>query len=77
MTTAPSHQGRALGIQELAIGAMPLAALGLGALAEAVGVGTTTFCSGLLLMAVLLTLARRVPELLRYSGREAPMSTSR
>lgn len=75
MTTEPSMQGRALGIQELAIGSMPLASLGLGAIAQSVGVGPTTFFSGLVLVVILLTLAVRVPELLRYSGRDSLVRT--
>ncbi|MEU0632838.1 MFS transporter [Streptomyces sp. NPDC005989] len=72
MTTEPEVRGRALGLQELAIGVMPFASLGLGAAAQAVGVGATAFLSGILLVAVLLTLAARVPQLLRYSGVNAP-----
>ncbi|MFE7468614.1 MFS transporter [Streptomyces sp. NPDC057499] len=68
MTTEPEVRGRALGLQELAIGVMPVASLGLGAAAELMGVATTAFLSGLLLVAVLLTLAVRVPQLVRYSG---------
>lgn len=64
--TEPALHGRALGVQELAIGVMPLAALALGAIAQAVGVAATTLCAGLSLAAVLIVLAVRVPELLRY-----------
>lgn len=70
MTTEPGMQGRALGVQELAIGIMPFSSLVLGAVAEAVGLGPTTFVSGLLLAVVMLLLAIRVPDLLRYSGIE-------
>ncbi|MDI3417742.1 MFS transporter [Streptomyces luteolus] len=70
MVTEPSVQGRALGIQELAIGVMPLASLVLGVAAQQVGVGTTTFVSAMLLVVFLSVLAFRVPQLLRYSGRE-------
>ncbi|MFJ2499409.1 MFS transporter [Streptomyces sp. NPDC087539] len=72
MTTAPEVRGRALGLQELAIGVMPFASLGLGVAAERVGVGTTAFLSGILLVAVLLTLAARVPQLVRYDGANIP-----
>ncbi|MER5743406.1 MFS transporter [Streptomyces sp. NPDC002225] len=72
MTTAPEVRGRALGLQELAIGVMPVASLGLGAAAELVGVQATAFLSGLLLVVVLLTLAARVPQLVRYSGVDVP-----
>ena len=68
MTTDVALQGRALGMQELAIGIMPFSSLALGAAAEAIGVGPTTAISGLLLAVVLLVVAARVPELLRYSG---------
>lgn len=70
MTTDPKLQGRALGVQELAIGIMPFSSLVLGAIAQQVGVGPTTFVSGVLLAASMLLLAVRVPELLRYSGNE-------
>ncbi|MFJ4462512.1 MFS transporter [Streptomyces sp. NPDC088928] len=72
MTTAPEVRGRALGLQELAIGVMPFASLGLGVAAERVGAGTTAFLSGILLVAVLLTLAARVPQLVRYGGANIP-----
>lgn len=68
MTTSPHLHGRALGLQELAIGVQPVASLALGAVAELTGVDVVTFCCGLLLVVFLLTLAARVPELLRYSG---------
>ncbi|MGY0021731.1 MFS transporter [Streptomyces sp. cg35] len=68
MTTEPSVQGRALGVQELAIGVMPLSSLGLGAAAQYAGVATTTFLSALLLVAFLAVLALRMPGLPRYGG---------
>ncbi|MCA9833834.1 MAG: MFS transporter [Thermomicrobiales bacterium] len=68
MTSPPEVQGRALGIQELAIGAMPIGSLGLGAIAAGIGVGATTFLAGSVLVVVLLVLAVRVPELVRYTG---------
>jgi len=68
MTTEPSMQGRALGIQELAIGSMPIASLGLGVVAQEIGVGTTATICGTLLLITMLVLANRVPELVRYSG---------
>jgi MFS family permease len=68
MTTDPKLQGRALGVQELAIGIMPFSSLVLGAAAHEVGLRPTTFVSALLLAVVMLVLAIRVPELLRYSG---------
>ncbi|WP_041624665.1 MFS transporter [Stackebrandtia nassauensis] len=74
LTTEPAVQGRALGIQELAIGVMPIAALGLGAIAEVAGIGATTFVSALLLVAVMLVVAVRVPLLLRFSGTRAVRS---
>jgi MFS family permease len=68
MTTEPKLHGRALGVQELTIGIMPFSSLVLGAVAQNVGVGPTTFVSALLLVVSMLVLAMRVPQLLRYSG---------
>jgi len=68
MTTDPALHGRALGVQELAIGIMPLSALLIGVVAQQVGVGPTAFVSSSLLVLAMLALAIRVPELLRYSG---------
>ncbi|WP_350274418.1 MFS transporter [Kribbella sp. HUAS MG21] len=66
-TEAPLH-GRALGIQELAIGVMPLTSLVLGAFAEHFGIGPTTFVSSALLVLSMAVLARWTPSLLRYGG---------
>lgn len=68
MTTDESLHGRALGVQELAIGIMPLASLALGAFAEHYGVGITTFVSAVLLVAAVAALGLWTPTLLRYSG---------
>lgn len=68
MMTEPAVRGRVLGIQELAIGAQPLATMLLGALAEYVGVGITARVAALCLIAVTLSVAWRVPKLLRYTG---------
>lgn len=68
MTTEPEVHGRALGLQELAIGIQPLSALGLGAVAEFLGVGTTTFFSAVLLVVAVAAIGTRVPQLVRYSG---------
>jgi MFS family permease len=70
MTTPASLHGRALGLQELAIGIMPLSALLIGVVAQQIGVGWTTFGCALLLIMFLVGLAVRVPELLPYSGVE-------
>ncbi|GAA4899556.1 putative MFS family arabinose efflux permease [Stackebrandtia albiflava] len=70
MTTEPAVHGRALGLQELAIGVMPLSTVVLGAIAESVGVVATTVTAGVLLVVALAALAVRVPALGRYSGRE-------
>lgn len=75
MTTSPEMRGRALGMQELAIGIMPLSSLVLGAIAQQVGVGPTTFATALLLVVVMMVLAVRIPTLVRYSGTEASMAT--
>jgi MFS family permease len=68
MTTDESLHGRALGVQELAIGIMPVASLALGAFAEHYGVGITTFVSAVLLVATVAALGLWTPKLLRYSG---------
>ncbi|WP_125612881.1 MFS transporter [Specibacter cremeus] len=67
-TTPPEVQGRALGLQELAIGAIPVASLGLGAAAQLVGVGLITLLSALLLMVWMAVISLLVPQLLRYHG---------
>jgi MFS family permease len=68
MTSPPEMQGRALGMQELVIGIMPLSALVTGVVAQEIGVGATTVGCGLLLAVTMVVLAARVPELVRYSG---------
>ncbi|TCC02625.1 MFS transporter [Kribbella soli] len=68
MTTDESLHGRALGVQELAIGIMPVASLALGAFAEHYGVGITTFVSGVVLVTAVAALGLWTPSLLRYSG---------
>lgn len=71
MTSVQEVQGRALGILELAIGAMPIGTLLLGAIAQSAGVGMTTFVSGVLFVIILVTFTVRVPHLARYTGDEA------
>ncbi|MGW7684197.1 MFS transporter [Kribbella sp. NPDC054772] len=68
MTTDESLHGRALGVQELAIGIMPVASLALGAFAQHYGVDITTFVSALLLVTMVVALGIWTPPLLRYSG---------
>jgi uncharacterized membrane protein YqjE len=70
MTTPESLHGRALGVQELAIGIMPVASLILGAFAEHYGVNRTTFVSAVLLATTVIALGLWTPRLLHYSGRE-------
>jgi MFS family permease len=70
MASPPGMQGRALGMQELVIGIMPISALVIGAMAEQFGVAATTVACGLLLATTMLVQAVRVPELVRYSGIE-------
>lgn len=72
MTTPEPLHGRALGVQELAIGIMPVASLALGAFAENYGVNITTFVSAVLLVTALAGLALWTPSLLRYSGKQLP-----
>lgn len=73
-TTEPSMHGRALGLLEFAIGIMPIATLGLGACAERFGIDRTTFVSALALVAIMVILAAWTPQLVRYSGRGAPVT---
>ncbi|WP_327636590.1 MFS transporter [Kribbella sp. NBC_00482] len=68
MTTDESLHGRALGVQELAIGIMPIASLAIGAFAEQYGVGITTFISAVGLVTAVAALGLWTPALLRYSG---------
>jgi MFS family permease len=68
-TEAPLH-GRALGVQELAIGIMPFTSLALGAFAQHFGVGPTTFVSAGLLVLLMFAVAAWTPQLLRYGGRD-------
>lgn len=67
MTSVPEVQGRALGILELAIGAMPIGTLLLGAIAQSAGVGITTAVSGSLFVIILVLYTVRVPHLARYT----------
>lgn len=68
MMTEQGVQGRVMGLQELAIGVMPLSTLGLGAVAEVIGVAGVAQINGVLLVLFLAVLVARVPALLRYSG---------
>lgn len=70
MMTEPQVQGRVLGLQELAIGVMPVATISLGVTAELFGVVAVTLVSSMMLVTFLGLLAVRVPELLRYSGQK-------
>ena len=72
MSTEPQVQGRALGMQELAIGIMPFSSLTLGVIAQRYGIGVTTQSCGLILAIALVILAVRVPELITYSGTHRP-----
>ncbi len=74
ITTEPELHGRALGLQELAIGIMPVSALVIGAIAQQVGVAATTVCCGVLLIIAVVLMTVRVPELLRISGHDEPRS---
>ena len=66
MLSEPRVQGRVLGIQELAIGVMPLATIVMGIIAESVGVGPVALVSGTVLVLFMGVVAARVPRLLRY-----------
>jgi MFS family permease len=71
MTVEHGMRGRALGLQELAIGVMPVSTLVLGVIAERVGVEWTTFSAAGLLVIALALLVGWTPAILRVSGREA------
>lgn len=71
MLAPPAVRGRAMGLQELAIGILPLATVIHGAVAGVIGVANSTAVSGLLLVLFMLYLAVKVPALRRYSGRDA------
>ncbi|TWD84705.1 putative MFS family arabinose efflux permease [Kribbella amoyensis] len=78
ITTEPHLHGRALGVQELAIGIMPVAALGLGALAEHFGLAATTFVAAVLLVVCLVALTVWTPQLLNAelgSSADRPAAT--
>lgn len=67
MLADPTAYGRVLGIQELTIGVQPFATVGLGALAQVVGLPHTLLLSSLALVVLVLALAARSPALIRYS----------
>jgi predicted MFS family arabinose efflux permease len=64
-------QGRAMGLQELAIGVTPLAAIAIGVLAQRLGIAATTFLTASLLAVALVVIAFVVPALVRYHGTAA------
>lgn len=67
MLTEPRMHGRALGMQELAIGIQPIATVGQGFLVETIGLPRTVQAVGLALMAIVLAIAAANPRLVRYS----------
>lgn len=77
LATPSRVHGTALGLQELAIGVMPVATLGLGALAELIGVPATTFASASTLVVSVVVIALAVPALVRYDGRHLPETPHR
>ena len=70
LATPNGHQGKVLGLQELAIGAMPLAALAIGAAAARWGLGPTTMVCGLTLAVAVTLLALVFRSLPRFRGIE-------
>lgn len=68
-------RGRAMGLQELAIGILPVATFLHGIAAKHMGVATSTVGSGFLLAALLLVLALYVPQLVTYGGKSPLPST--
>jgi MFS family permease len=71
MVTPSRVQGRAMGVQELAIGITPIAAAGLGVIAQSAGVAATTFWCGVILVACVAVVTWAVPELARYRAGDA------
>ncbi|WP_313811642.1 MFS transporter [Glutamicibacter sp.] len=69
IVTPPELHGRVMGIQELAIGIMPIATLLLGLAAESIGVALTTFIAAVLLILVLGLLVMLIPAVTKI-GRE-------
>lgn len=67
ITTEQGLHGRALGLQELAIGAQPLSSLAIGAVAEYLGIQTTTFLSASMLVVAALAIGLG-SRLIRYHG---------
>jgi len=72
MATPARVQGRALGVQELAIGMTPVAAVVLGAIAEQAGVVATTFFCATALVVCIAAIALAAPQLLAYHGDAPP-----
>jgi MFS family permease len=71
----PAHlRGRVMGLQELAIGILPVATFLHGLVARHIGVAASTVASGFLLAATMIVLAVSVPRLLSYGG-QAPAPT--
>jgi MFS family permease len=70
MATDVRLHGRALGVQELAIGVMPVTSLVLGAFAQHFGISVTTCVSASLLVLLMFVVAVWTPQLLRYGGQD-------
>ncbi len=69
---APAEvRGRAMGVQVLAIGVLPLATLVLGAVADALGVAATTVIFGLLLFFAMAVVYITSPGLRAFRGETA------
>ncbi len=68
MTMEPRLHGRAMGVQELAIGIQPISSLALGVAAEFLGIETTVFVSAVLLVVTVLAIGTRGAQLFRYKG---------
>jgi hypothetical protein len=72
LATPARVHGTALGVQELAIGVMPVATLALGFFAQWIGVSATTFVSAALLVVSVVVIGLAVPALFRYDGQGEP-----
>ena len=74
VTTEPRLHGRALGVQELAIGIQPISSLALGVAAEFMGIGATTFISAVLLVAAVLIIGTSGSRLISYGGVDSELA---
>jgi hypothetical protein len=66
MLAPAEFSGRAMGLQILAIGVLPIATIGHGFAADAIGVGASTALSGVATALLLVGVAIWIPSLRRF-----------